>query len=138
MPLAAAKFTFPESRRLKSSLGIKNIVAQRNSVYEFPIKCFYELRSRTSTESDIRVAMLVSKRRFKHAVDRNRVKRLLREAFRLHCNQLSIPQNVALDLCWMFIGKGLPDFKQVESAAESIFASLQTIIENSQNDEKNP
>jgi len=58
-------------------------------------------------------------------VDRNRVKRLLREAYRLNGKELAVPENCSLRLCWMFVGTELPDFRHVEAAAQQIFRDLQ-------------
>ncbi len=40
--------------------------------------------------------MIASKRTFRRAVDRNRAKRCLREAFRLECEVFSVPCDVVL------------------------------------------
>lgn len=125
MPTADANtFAFPRTCRLKSSPQIKDVVQQRLSVFHFPIKCFYSIVE-TPDSTGCQVAFLVSKKRFRHAVDRNRVKRLLREAYRLNGKELTAPENHSLRLCWMFVGTELPDFRQVENAAQQIFRDLQ-------------
>lgn len=126
MPTAAAKFSFPKEHRLKSSLLIKETVQQRKSVFCFPIKCFYSVRETPGAACN--VAFLVSKKRFAHAVDRNRVKRLLREAYRLHSQEFTPISEQTVNLCWMFVGETLPTFTQVEEAARRIFAELQTVL----------
>lgn len=128
MPVADAKsFSFPNTNRLKSSLLIKEVVQQRQSVFCFPVKCFYQV---VETKEFVapKIAVLVSKKRFHHAVDRNRVKRLLREAYRLHCHELVLPENLTLNLCWMFVGVEKPTKQQVESAAVQIFHDLASKI----------
>ena len=75
----------------------------------------------------------VSKKRFKHAVDRNRVKRLVREAFRLNRAPLNaalqtLPQNQAFRLAFVFVGKGMPDYKAVEHAICQIVDKLSNQI----------
>lgn len=114
---------FPKSIRLKSSLRIKRIVQQRRFVFSFPIKCFYGLGSK-----DAKVAVIVSKSRFKHATDRNRVKRLMREAYRLNRHRLVLPDNLGIEMCWMYVGRELPNFTQVCAAAEHVFEELQSIV----------
>lgn len=127
MPTAAVKFPFPKDRRLKSSLLIKETVQQRKSVFCYPIKCFYNVRENVGGAVS-NVAFLVSKKRFAHAVDRNRVKRLLRESYRLHCQEFAPCEGQSVSLCWMFVGETLPTLAQVEEAARHIFADLQSTL----------
>lgn len=128
MPAADAKlFSFPKANRLKSSLLIKEVVQQRQSVFCFPVKCFYQVME--ASENVVpKIAVLVSKKRFHHAVDRNRVKRLFREAYRLHCHELSLPAHLTLNMCWMFVGVEKPTQQQVEAAAVQIFHDLTSKI----------
>ena len=69
----------------------------------------------------------VSKRRFKHAVDRNRVKRLIREAYRLRKHELyDALSEEGPQLAWMiiFIGKELPDYPKVDKAMRKLIAKF--------------
>ena len=72
--------------------------------------------------------MIVSKKRFPHATDRNRVKRLMREAYRLNCHRLILPDQCGVEMCWMFVGSELPTFAQMQTAAEHIYAELQPVV----------
>jgi ribonuclease P protein component len=59
----------------------------------------------------------VSNRNFKRAVDRNRIKRLTREAWRLQKNELKERLkriNKQLNVFFIYIGKELPDFATVK------------------------
>ncbi len=115
---------FPKSCRLKSSLRIKDIVQQRHFVFSYPIKCFYDI----STAKDTKLAVIVTKKRFPHATDRNRVKRLMREAYRLNCHQLILPNQSGVEMCWMYVGGELPTYKQMCAAAEHVFSELQSVV----------
>ena len=84
--------------------------------------------SDASETAESRLGVVASKRTFRHAVDRNRVKRLLRESYRLHCQEFTPTSGLTVSLCWMFVGETLPAFPQVEEAARKIFADLQSIF----------
>ena len=117
-------FGFPKTCRLKSSLRIKNLVQQRQNVFTFPIKCFYSV----VVGDGLKLAVSVSKKRFPHATDRNRVKRLMREAFRLCRCKLVLPEGCSVVMCWMYVDKVLPSFTQLRTAAEHVFDELQSVV----------
>lgn len=127
MPTEDVKRTFSRSSRLKSSQLIKDVVHQRQSLFCFPVKCFYTVQ-KSSVNLPPKVAFLVSKKRFHHAVDRNRVKRLLREAYRLNSHECKFPDSVSVMMCWMFVGVELPTYEQVDEAARHIFKEMQSIV----------
>ena len=54
------------------------------SMVAFPLRVVYMIQERTANEPPVQLLVSVPKKHFKHAVDRNRVKRQVREAFRLH------------------------------------------------------
>lgn len=77
--------------------------------------------------SPVRVGFSAPKKKFRKAVDRNRVKRLLREAWRLHKQSLyeAIPADKQLHLFFLFIGPELPDFTLVNASMQKAIAKLQ-------------
>lgn len=54
------------------------------SVSAFPLRAVYQTIDRCEGHGPAQILISVPKKRFKHAVDRNRVKRQVREAYRLH------------------------------------------------------
>jgi ribonuclease P protein component len=74
--------TFGKEEKLKSRKTIEKLFNGGNSVKAFPlIAVFSDLED---NESHHKVGFSVSKRKFKKAVDRNRIKRKLREVYRLN------------------------------------------------------
>tara|TARA_R110000868_G_scaffold18840_5_gene82075 strand:+ start:21450 stop:21887 length:438 start_codon:yes stop_codon:yes gene_type:complete len=100
-------FRFPKKEKLKSKKLIEQLFAEGVGVTNYPIKLVY-LRTRYEDDSKCKVGVTVSKRNFKSAVKRNRIKRLLRESYRL--NKHLIFNNIEGNFAFMFlyIGKEIP------------------------------
>lgn len=76
------KFTLRASEKLKSRKQITQLFDEGLSLKEYPIRLrFLKV---DEEDSQFKVAFSVPKRNFKLAVDRNRIKRLLRETYRLN------------------------------------------------------
>ena len=77
------RFTFKKQEKLKSRKLIKQLFEQGNSIFQFPIQLIY-LKIEHSSSYMIQAGFTVPKKKVKKAVDRNRIKRLMREAYRKH------------------------------------------------------
>ena len=75
-------FGLKKAERLCGKKAIDALFAgtDSKSLSAYPIRIVF----RPTEEAGIRILVSVSKKRFRHAVDRNRVKRHLREAYRLN------------------------------------------------------
>lgn len=75
--------TFGKKEHLVSRKTIEELFSGGNhSMVAYPVRMVYKAAG--SSEAPVQVLVSVSKRHFKHAVKRNRVKRQLREAYRKH------------------------------------------------------
>lgn len=100
-------YSFRKQERIVSQKLIDELFSGTgsHSMAAFPVRMVYLLRERPKDAPSAQVLISVSKRRFKHAVDRNRVKRQIREAYRKHKHEFSacIPDGkmVAIAILWM-------------------------------------
>ena len=77
------RFTYPKSEKLKSKKTIDLLFSKGKSVSKFPLRLVYVALDEAS-DAKTTVGVSVSKKHFKHAVDRNYYKRVLRETYRLN------------------------------------------------------
>jgi ribonuclease P protein component len=76
------KNTLGKQERLKSKKLIEKLYTEGNSVKTFPLRMMFVQTAHTS-DFPCQVGVSVAKRNFKKAPDRNRLKRLMRETYRL-------------------------------------------------------
>ncbi len=105
-------FSFPKKEKLKSRKQIETLFATGRSVNHFPLKLIF-LKTAFSDGAATKTMVVVPKKNIKSAVKRNRVKRLLREAYRLNRQHTfnNIEGNFALAI--LYLGKEMPDYQLI-------------------------
>ena len=79
------RYTLAKAERLCSKKLIERLFSGGNNSFPaFPLRVVYMWISSEEGTTDVSMMVSVPKKRFKHAVDRNRVKRQVREAYRLN------------------------------------------------------
>lgn len=107
---------FPKSERLTSRKLIEKLVEEGNSFSQYPFRLTWmtvELKDGVPAQ----VAIVVSKRNFKRSVDRNRIKRLMREVYRKNKSDFHktlTNKKMQCALLLMYTGKVVPDFAEVD------------------------
>lgn len=76
------KNTFKKKERLKSKKIIEQLFKSGEIIHQYPFKVLFINSIDQNTEYQAQIAISVSKRNFKKAVDRNYIKRKIREAYR--------------------------------------------------------
>lgn len=129
-------FAFPKQEKLTGETTIDELFLKGRSMLVYPIRIVW-VGTPAKASPSLRVLMSVPKKKLKHAVDRNRVKRLMREAFRLHKSELSALVNfLCLDvqIAFVWVPNELLDFAKVERKMVDVLQKLQKQLEP----EKNP
>jgi ribonuclease P protein component len=110
-------FGYNKSEKLKSRKELDAIFGQGKSIGVFPIKLFYQLHQGAAT-ANIKAGVGVSARHFKKAVQRNRIKRLLRECYRKEKQILySLLEGKAyhLTVFFLYVDKEMPAYEVLQA-----------------------
>lgn len=92
------------------------------SLSVYPIRAIFK----HTEEAGYRVLVSVSKKRFRHAVDRNRVKRQLREQYRLHKHILDCPDNTCngMDIAFIWLTDRLQPSSLVQERMVALLGKI--------------
>ena len=123
-----ATYSFRKRERMVSRRLIETLFTGSRSMAAFPLRAVYQIQERDPHDEPIQLLISVPKKRFKHAVDRNRVKRQVREAYRLHKQMLhdALPIDKRLLVAFVWISDKLMTTGEVERQVCSL---LQRMVE---------
>jgi len=116
-------FSFPKEEKLKSKTLLEKLFTEGKNLTQFPMKLIY-LPTEFKDQTHIKVAVVAPKKKFKKAIDRNRVKRLLREAYRL--NKPLVFNNIEGSYAFLFLylGNRVPGYDEVDKTMKQLLASF--------------
>jgi ribonuclease P protein component len=121
-------FSFEKNERVASQKLIDELFTGGNSqsVAAFPLRAVYMVQQRQADEPPAKLLISVAKRRLHHAVDRNRTKRQLREAYRLNKHRLesTLPDNEQLVVAFIWLADGLESTDTVAARVKSLLKRI--------------
>ncbi|KXO00672.1 ribonuclease P [Aequorivita aquimaris] len=112
---------FHKNEKLKSAKTIENLFLEGITHSKFPIKIFFLPKENLKNHL---AAFAVPKRNFKSAVERNRVKRQLREVYRLNKHMLDEIHGKKFVMLFLFLGKVKPQYTELEKAMIKLLKKL--------------
>jgi ribonuclease P protein component len=121
------RYTLGKQERLKSRKQIEFLFKEGKTFSVSPLRVYYTVQVLPVDDSSLLFGVAAGTRNFKKAVDRNRIKRLIREAWRLQKNELQQKlkqENKQLHVFFIFTGKEVPDYKLI---AEKTTVALQKL-----------
>ena len=112
--------SYPKVEKLKSKKLIEQLFSEGRSITVFPLRLIY-LEITLPENAMFQVGVSVSKRNIKSAVQRNRIKRLLREAYRLNKSMLFNNITTQKALMILYIGSDIPNYKTLDTRMKLLF-----------------
>ena len=129
-------FTFPKKEHLCGKIRIDRLFATNSSFVHYPLRVLFSIEIEATPYIPARILITVPKKHFKKAVDRNAVKRQLREAYRIQkstlIDYLTIEKK-AISLAFVYLSA---ERMNSEKASEIIEGCIQTTIKRMQKAEK--
>ena len=120
-------FSFPKKERLCSRLQLEQLLSLKQSVFSYPLKCYFQLLPLSEENPVSKMAVSVPKKLEKTAVGRNKIKRWVREAYRLNKHLLNndlSEKGVVVNLLFVCVGKENLSFALIEKAVVEIFQKI--------------
>lgn len=113
----AERYTFKKAERVTGTKRVDAIFATGESFISYPLRVVYQQHEQSTTPR-CSILVTVPKKRIKKAVHRNRIKRLIREAYRLNRN---LTQNIdisdkSLDIAFVYVKDTASDYADIEKA----------------------
>lgn len=124
------KFNFNKKEKLKSEKLIAQLFAEGQTIAVYPLRLVY-LPTLYDDGTKIKAGVSVSKRNFKNAVDRNRIKRLMREAYRLQKGAWFYNFSASYAFMFLYTGKDGTDFETVNLKMSNLLEKFIKEISNS-------
>lgn len=90
----------------------------------YPLRAVARTNMRRRSDAPVAFLISVPKRRLRHAVDRVTMRRRIREAYRLHHREFTLPEGVRTDLALVYVADGLTPYRSVEKAMVKLLQAL--------------
>lgn len=128
-PHIPSKFSLAKQDRLKSKKIIDSLFVDGSSQFTYPIKLSYKwLPLENNDYLPLLFSVTVPKKKIRLAVNRNKIKRRIREAYRLHKFQIQESvtngQNQQLVLMFIYITNEIVPYKVIEKSVSHILKKL--------------
>lgn len=133
MPELSNKNIFTKEEKLCSAKSIDSLFSVGESFIAYPLRVVYLIHEEPEFDrQNASVMISVPKRKFKRAVKRNRIKRLVREVYRLNKHGLVAllnTQNKRMDIAFLYLKDELPEFAEIEKSVLKAIAILSDKME---------
>jgi ribonuclease P protein component len=121
-------FGFGKAEKLKHRKQIDMLFAEGRSITAAPLRVKYLFSPRTEGAAPVQAGVSASRKAFKRAVDRNRIKRLLREAYRLQKPdfvKVVAAKELHAALFFIYTDKRIASFDVISEAMTTCLRQLQ-------------
>ena len=123
------RYFLKKENRLKSRKAIDLLFAKGKSFSNFPFRICWQV---VVDDTGLKAGFTASSKHFKKATDRNRIKRLIREAYRLQKNSLEETlsvKNKSIHLFFIYTGKEVPTYEFIFEKTGTVLKRIIKLID---------
>lgn len=126
---------FSKKERIKGNLSIKHLHESGSRIGAYPLLFFWDVVADFDAAAPVKIAFSVSKKKFKRAVDRNFLKRRMRESYRLNKStliQAAVEANVGINVLAVYTAKEAHEFHELQKKTIQALSKLSQLISTRQ------
>lgn len=120
--------TLKKQERISSVKRIDYLFEKGDVIMAYPLRAVY-CKKLEASQFPVSILISVPKKRIRSAVNRNLIKRLVREAYRLNKNSFTFKTNACYDIAFVYIKNDIDSYQTIE---KSVLKILNTIIKTEQ------
>jgi ribonuclease P protein component len=121
------KYSLNIQERLKSQIHIKDLFTTSSSFGKRPLRFLWNVKEVAKDASICKIVVAVPKRNIKNAVDRNRIRRMIKESYRVNKTDILSffnERNMECHLGILFVGKSMVTFENINEAMCNLLEKL--------------
>jgi ribonuclease P protein component len=123
----ATEYSLGKEERLKSNFSIQELLRNGRTVSGYPLKVYWDFTDDLRQEFPARMAVSVPKKKFRRAVDRNLIKRRIRESYRLNKNIIYEPlqeRKLKIALVILFLSEEFVSFDELNKSISGLLERI--------------
>ncbi|MDE6135906.1 MAG: ribonuclease P protein component [Muribaculaceae bacterium] len=116
-----------KKQRLCSPTAIEALFARTpdcSGALAYPLRAVWRPDPGRRSDAPLAFVIVVPKRRLRHAVDRVLMRRRIREAFRLHHAEHTLPEGARTDVAFVYVASKPEPYETVERAMHKLLSKL--------------
>jgi len=121
-------YSLGKSERLKSRKQIDQLFEKGKKITLFPFRILYQ---QEAVGGILKAGFTVSSKNFPRAVDRNRIKRLMRESYRIQkkgLEEVVLKNDCSLDLFFIYTGREIPGHEEILTSFRKLTDKLLKVL----------
>ena len=126
-----ANKSFPSSERLKSKKLIGKIFREGRPLYKYPIRALCTTEELDNGGGEIKVAFAVPKKKIPKAVSRNKLRRRMKEAYRVNRKEILNEKEFGgrLNIVFVYLKDEMLEYRIIEKSMIKLLKEIKKTLE---------